>query len=202
MEHIKNFQRNNGLSADGIIGKLTFNKMKEAWKLSGIELAHFLGQGHHESGGFKHDTENLNYSKQGLLNVFPKYFNEAKAEQYARKPEKIANLVYANRMGNGDEKSGDGWKFRGRGIMGLTGFNNYERLAQKIRDCSILARPEKVADKYFFDSGLFFFNENNLWIICKDLKRDTIKKLTRQVNGGYNGLEDRINKTLYYSKFI
>ena len=99
-----------------------------------LRLAHFLAQAGHESGGFKLVTENLNYGAKGLLGIFPKYFNTETAALYERKPEKIANIVYASRMGNGDKSTGDGWKFKGRGYIQLTGRSNYTEFSKAINE--------------------------------------------------------------------
>ena len=157
-----------------------------------LRLAHFLAQCGHESGGFKAINENLNYGTKGLLGVFPKYFNAASAAQYERKPEMIASKVYANRMGNGDEASKEGWKFRGRGYIQLTGKSNYTNFTKFIgEDC--VANPDLVATKYPLASAAFFFNSNNLWAICdKGADDATVTAVTKRVNGGTIGLADRI----------
>jgi len=157
-----------------------------------LRLAHFLAQCGHESGGFKAINENLNYGAKGLLGVFPKYFNAATAAQYERKPEMIASKVYANRMGNGDEASKEGWKFRGRGYIQLTGKSNYTNFTKFIgEDC--VANPDLVATKYPLASAAFFFNSNNLWAICdKGADDATVTAVTKRVNGGTIGLADRI----------
>ena len=157
-----------------------------------LRLAHFLAQCGHESGGFKAINENLNYGAKGLLGVFPKYFNAATAAQYERKPEMIASKVYANRMGNGDEASKEGWKFRGRGYIQLTGKSNYTNFTKFIgEDC--VANPDLVATKYPLASAAFFFNSNNLWAICdKGADDATVTAVTKRVNGGAIGLADRI----------
>jgi len=117
-----------------------------------LRVAHFLAQCGHESGGFKATQENLNYSAKGLLGIFPKYFDAGTAAAYERKPEKIANVVYANRMGNGDKTSGDGWKFHGRGYIQLTGKENYTAFTKSIgEDC--IANPDLVASKYALASA-------------------------------------------------
>lgn len=160
-----------------------------------LRLAHFLSQCAHESGNFKFLTENLNYSSDSLLKVFPKYFKDkATADAYARKPEKIASRVYANRMGNGDEASGDGFKFRGRGYIQLTGKDNYKQFSDFIgEDC--VANPDLVATKYPLTSAAFFFNKNGLWTICdKGDTTDVVTQVTKRVNGGTHGLEDRLSK--------
>ena len=165
-----------------------------------LRLAHFLSQCGHESGGFKAVKENLNYSSDGLSKIFPKYFGNGLNESYARQPEKIANRVYASRMGNGDEKSGDGFKFRGRGYIQLTGKINYTAF-DKLVDEDILTNPDLVATKYPLASAAFFFDSNNLWSICdKGFDEATITAVTKRVNGGTIGLADRIKHfNEYYS---
>jgi putative chitinase len=157
-----------------------------------LRLAHFLAQCGHESGGFKAVSENLNYSAKGLLGTFPKYFNATTAAQYERKPEMIASRVYGGRMGNGDESTKEGFKFRGRGYIQLTGKSNYTNFTKFIgEDC--IANPDLVATKYPLASAAFFFDSNKLWSIC-DLGStdDVVTKVTKRVNGGTIGLADRI----------
>jgi putative chitinase len=163
-------------------------------------LAGFLAQVAHESGGFTAVKENLNYSAKGLMTTFKKYFpDEALAKQYERKPEKIANRVYASRMGNGDEASGDGWKFRGRGALQLTGKANYQAFADYLKKPEIMTNPDLVATEYAFESAMFFFDRNKLWDICdKGVSDDTILALTKRINGGTHGLDDRKEKTKKY----
>lgn len=158
---------------------------------SPLRLAHFLAQCGHESGGFKAVSENLNYSADGLKKIFGKYF-PGDASAYARNPEKIASKVYANRMGNGDEASKEGWKFRGRGYIQLTGKSNYEKFTKFIgEDC--IANPDLVATKYPLASAAFFFDSNKLWSICdKGADDATVTAVTKRVNGGTIGLADRI----------
>jgi putative chitinase len=158
-----------------------------------LRLAHFLAQCGHESGGFKATRENLNYSAKGLMGIFKKYFpNGQIAVNYERKPEKIANRVYAGRMGNGPETSGDGYKFRGRGFIQLTGKENYTRFDATVPE-NIVADPELVATKYALASAAFFFNSNKLWVICdKGSDVATVTAVTKRVNGGTIGLPDRI----------
>ena len=157
-----------------------------------LRLAHFLAQCGHESGGFKAVQENLNYGAKGLLSIFKKYFKTiAQATAYERKPEKIANLVYANRMGNGNEASGEGFKFRGRGFIQLTGKENYKSFDATVPE-DIIAQPELVATKYPLASAAFFFKKNNLWSICdKGSSPDVVTLVTKRVNGGTIGLADR-----------
>ena len=157
-----------------------------------LRLAHFLSQCGHESGGFKAVNENLNYGAKGLLGTFPKYFNAATAAQYERKPEMIASKVYGGRMGNGPEATKDGYKFRGRGYIQLTGKDNYSAF-DKFVDEDILGNPDLVATKYPLMSAAWFFNKNGLWSICdKGATTEVITAVTKRVNGGTIGLADRI----------
>lgn len=157
-----------------------------------LRLAHFLAQCGHESGGFKAVSENLNYSADGLKKIFPKYFPGNLNESYARNPEKIASRVYGGRMGNGDENSKDGFKFRGRGYIQLTGKANYTSF-DKFVDDDIMSNPDLVATKYPLASAAWFFNSNKLWSICdQGSSDDVVKKVTQRVNGGQIGILDRI----------
>ena len=176
-------------------------KLGVKYNLTTIQLAHFAGQLSHESFDFKITSENLNYSAERLLQVFPKYFNDKNVIIYARKPIKIANRVYANRMGNGDENSGDGYKFRGRGYIQLTGKNNYSAFSKFIgEDC--VQNPDLVSQKYALESAIWFFFENKIFTLCKDLSDDSIKKVTKKINGGLNGFSDRKAKTLKYYNLL
>jgi putative chitinase len=157
-----------------------------------LRLAHFLAQCGHESGGWKATSENLNYSSKGLLGIFPRYFTPALAEQYARKPEAIASRVYGGRMGNGAEATKEGFKFRGRGYIQLTGKDNYSAFDKFVPE-EILANPDLVATKYPLMSAAWFFNKNGLWSICdKGADQGTVTAVTKRVNGGTIGLPDRI----------
>ena len=166
-------------------------------------LSHFLSQVAHESGNFKFVNENLNYGAKGLMGIFKKYFpTQALATAYERKPEKIANKVYASRMGNGDEASGEGYKFRGRGYIQLTGKDNYKAFSDFIgEDC--VANPDLVATKYPLTSAAFFFHKNKLWDICdKGHSHDVVTAVTKRVNGGTIGLEDRIKHFNEYNHLL
>lgn len=160
-----------------------------------LRLCHFLAQCAHESGNFKAVSENLNYGAKGLLGTFKKYFpTEAKALQYERKPEKIANLVYASRMGNGDEASGDGFKYRGRGYIQLTGKINYESF-DKVVEENVTTNPDLVATKYPLLSAAWFWNSRTLNILADKGATDAdVTAITKKVNGGTHGLDDRIAK--------
>jgi len=158
-----------------------------------LRLAHFLAQAGHESGGFKAVKENLNYRAKGLRAIFGKYFpDDATALLYERKPEKIANLVYASRMGNGDKASGDGYKFRGRGYIQLTGKNNYKAFDAVVPE-NLIETPDLVATKYPLLSAAWFFHKNGLHKIADQGATDAVvTSVTKHVNGGTIGLADRI----------
>jgi putative chitinase len=238
---VKAFQLKNGLTADGIVGNGTWNKLMgitpsvtptpqpvvstpapsvsvgglKLDKLKGhvpqvvidsipevaskfgintpLRIAHFLAQCGHESGGFKVTSENLNYSAKGLRGIFKKYFpTDAIANAYQRQPQKIANKVYANRMANGSEASGDGYKFRGRGYIQLTGKDNYTQFGKSI-GVDILSNPDSVASKYALASAAWFFSKNGLHKIADEGASDAVvTKVTKRVNGGTIGLADRI----------
>lgn len=235
-EAVKEFQRKNGLTADGVVGPKTWAMiMGEATpqpapqvstpivssgplkleKLKGhipdaviamipdtaakfqintpLRLAHFLAQCGHESGGFKATQENLNYSAKGLMGIFKKYFpTEALANTYQRNPQKIANKVYANRMSNGDEASGDGYKFRGRGYIQLTGKANYTAFGKAIGE-DILSNPDVVSGKYALLSAAWFWSNNGLNKLADGGSTDAVvTTITKRVNGGTIGLADRI----------
>jgi putative chitinase len=243
-EAVKAWQRANGLTADGMVGDGTWNKMFGTTpgtapapaaasipsgpfkldKLKGhipdavlaqipdtaarfgitntLRLAHFLAQCGHESGGFKAVQENLNYSADGLKKIFPKYFPGNLNESYARNPEKIASRVYGGRMGNGDESTGEGYKFRGRGYIQLTGKQNYTNFAKFIGEDTV-ANPDLVATKYPLASAAFFFDSNKLWSICdKGADDATVTAVTKRVNGGTIGLPDRIKHFKEYYNLL
>ena len=158
-----------------------------------LRLAHFLAQCGHESGGFRATQENLNYSAKGLAGIFKKYFpTEAAATPYARQPQKIASKVYGGRMGNGPEASGEGYKFRGRGYIQLTGKENYTAFGKSIGE-DMTVNPDVVASKYALLSAAWFFSKNGLHKIADEGASDTVvTKITKRVNGGTIGLPDRI----------
>ena len=200
---LKSLQERAGVAADGAFGPGTIKAGMTLLKLTPVRAAHFFAQTSHETGGFKAFSENLNYSAQGLQGIFGKYFPGNLEESYARNPEKIANRVYADRMGNGNEASGDGWKFRGRGALQLTGKANYEAFAKYLGTNEVMENPDLVATKYSFDSAMFFFEKNKLWAICdKGINDAAILELTKRINGGTHGLEDRKVKTYKYYEYV
>jgi len=201
---LKSLQAKIGVAADGAFGPGTLKAAMAYYKMTPERAAHFFAQTAHESGNFKAFSENLNYGAAGLTGIFKKYFpTTEKALLYERKPEKIANLVYASRMGNGDEASGDGFKFRGRGALQLTGKDNYKVFSEYLKKPEIMTNPDLVATEYAFESAIFFFDRNKLWDICdKGVNKDTILALTKRINGGTHGLADREEKTLKYYGFL
>ena len=168
-----------------------------------LRLAHFLAQCGHESGGFRLTQENLNYSAKGLMGIFKKYFpTQALADAYARKPEKIANKVYGNRMGNGPEASGEGFKFRGRGYIQLTGKQNYTAFDAAVPD-DILANPDLVSTKHALASAAWFWKKNGLNLIADTgSSNEVVTKITKRVNGGTIGLADRIKHFKEYHALL
>ena len=202
---LKSLQQKIGVTADGLFGPGTMKAAMAYYKMTPERAAHFFAQTAHESGGFKAFSENLNYSADGLNKIFPKYFKNAgrDANLYARNPEKIANVVYSSRMGNGDEASGDGWKYRGRGALQLTGKSNYQNLANHLNNQEIMTNPDLVANELSFESAIFFFDRNKLWDIAdKGVNKDTILLMTKRINGGTHGLADREEKTLKYYSWV
>ena len=239
---VKAWQAANGLTADGVVGDGTWNKLfggaapapaapianAGALKLANLKghipdaviamipdtaakfgintplrLAHFLAQCGHESGGFRATQENLNYSAKGLMGIFKKYFpTPALAAQYERQPAKIAARVYGGRMGNGSEASGEGYKFRGRGYIQLTGKENYTAFGKAIGE-DILSNPDVVSSKYALLSAAWFFTKNGLHKMADSGASDAVvTQITKRVNGGTIGLPDRIKHFKEYYKLL
>ena len=200
---LSKLQEKIGVTADGAFGPGTLKAAIQYYGFTPERAAHFFAQTAHESGNFKAFSENLNYSADGLVKIFGKYFTAATAPKYARTPEKIANKVYSSRMGNGDEASGDGWKFRGRGALQLTGKSNYQAFSDYLKNPEIMANPDLVAGELSFESAKFFFDKNKLWDICdKGVTKETILALTKRINGGTHGLADREEKTFKYYTYV
>jgi putative chitinase len=198
-----------GLNLAGLAGKVpaaVIAQIPETAAKFGIttnlRLAHFLAQCALESSGFKATVENLNYSAQRIPQVFGKYFKTVSAAAYAHNPQKLGSRVYANRMGNGDEASGEGYKFRGRGYIQLTGKNNYTSFSKFIgEDC--VANPDLVATTYPLASAAFYFNSNNIWAICDQGTSDaTVTKVSKAVNGGTTGLAERLQNFKSFLKAL
>jgi putative chitinase len=194
---LANLQQKIGVTADGAFGPGTLKAAATYYKLSPNRAAHFFAQTAHETGGFKAFSENLSYGAKGLRGIFGKYFpTDAMAKAYERQPQKIANRVYGGRMGNGVEASGDGWKYRGRGALQLTGKANYQAFSDYIKRPDVMTNPDLVAGELCFESALWFFDKNKLWGICDQGINDAaILALTKRINGGTHGLDDRMAKT-------
>jgi putative chitinase len=196
-------QKKIGVNPDGSLGPKTLKAAMKFYKMTPERAAHFFGQTAHETGGFIVFTENLNYSATGLLKTFKKYFNEKTAQEYARQPHKIASKVYANRMGNGNEASREGHLYLGRGALQLTGKSNYLAFATYLKKPEIMTNPNLVATDYAFESALFFFDKNKLWDIAdKGINDKTILAMTKKINGGTHGLEERMSLTKRYYKWL
>jgi putative chitinase len=201
-----NLQKKIGVTADGAFGPGTLKAAAAFYKLSPDRAAHFFAQTAHESGGFKAFSENLNYGAKGLRGIFGKYFQtDAIAKAYERQPQRIANRAYANRMGNGDEASGEGWLFRGRGSLQLTGKFNFKAFSDYIGRPDVMTNPDIVATELAFESALWFFDKNKLWSICdKGINEAAIRELSSRINGSKNphGLDDRRMKTKKYAAWL
>jgi putative chitinase len=185
---------------DAIIDSLSL--LEQKYKLNTpLRLAHFLAQTAHESGGFRLIEENLNYSAEGLNKIFPKYFIKAgrDATQYSRQPEKIANVVYASRMGNGDTNSGDGYKFRGRGLIQLTGRSNYTALSTDLGINLEEAVKYLTTAEGAVESAAWFWNKNGLNSLAD---KDDVSSVTKKINGGTIGLEDRKKHTKEFKEIL
>lgn len=190
---LRKLQERCGAVADGAFGKNTAKAIAEHFELNPKRAAHLLGQVVHESGTFKYTEENLNYSVDACLRVFGKYFkSEEEAKPYARNPKALADKVYGHRGGN----LGQGFAWRGRGFLQLTHRDNYRAFASDMRLPDVMDNPDLVASDYAMESAIWYFRRNNLWTICdQGVTDEVIKKVTKKVNGGYNGLDHRIKET-------
>ena len=203
---LKKLQEKIGLAPaqqDGAFGPTTLKAAAKYYSMSPERAAHFFGQTSHETGGFTILSENLHYNADGLKKIFPSYFPGNMADLYKMQPEKIASRVYGSRMGNGDEASKEGWTFRGRGALQLTGKDNYKAFSEYLHKPEILTNPDLVATDFAFESALFFFDKNKLWAICdQGINEASILALTKRINGGTHGLDDRKAKTLKYYEYL
>lgn len=191
---MKKLQEKVGAKPDGAFGPNTARAIIKHYELSPERGAHLLGQASHESGGFKLTRENLNYSAEAMCRVWPSRFKTlADAQPYARNPKALADKVYSNRMGNGE---GEGHIYIGRGFLQLTGKDNYKAFAADMRVPEIMQDPSLVETDYAFETALWFFNKNNLFAIAdKGVNDETIRQITKRVNGGYIGLDHRSQET-------
>ena len=193
-------QKSGNPTPDGTWGPGTFKSARNYFNLSQIRAAHFFGQCSIESAGFTRFEEDLNYSAARLVEVFPSHFHDVDPNQYAHNPEKIANRVYANRNGNGDEASGDGWKYRGRGAIQLTGKSNYIDFAHYSNNPLILKTPDIVATELAFDSAMYYFDKNGIWKIADGgINKTVVTKVTKCINKALLGLNERLANT---QKFV
>ena len=190
---LRKLQERCGVVADAAFGRNTAKAIGEHFELNSKRAAHLLGQVVHESGTFKYTEENLNYSVDACLRVFGKYFkSEEQAKPYARNPKALADKVYGHRGGN----EGQGFAWRGRGFLQLTFRDNYRAFASDMRLPDVMDNPDLVASDYAMESAIWYFRRNNLWTICDEgVTDEVIKKVTKKVNGGYNGLDHRIKET-------
>jgi putative chitinase len=178
------------------------NKILPAYEINtNLRIAHFLAQVIHESGHLLYKMENLNYSAEALRKIFSKYFpNDQIAAEYARKPEKIASRAYGSRMGNGDENSGDGWKYRGRGLIQLTGRNNYAACGKAL-GLDLLNKPDLICQdpEAIVLSACWFWSTHNLNVLAD---ADDVLAVTKKINGGVNGLKDRTDNLAIAKKVL
>lgn len=198
---LKKLQTKINANADGSFGPQTAKAICNHYVLNPERGAHFLGQLVHESGTFKYTEENLNYSKEAILNVFGKYFKtEADAESCARNPQALADRVYGNRYGNSEQ---EGYLFRGRGFLQCTFRANYEQFAADMNLPDVMKNPDLVATDYPMESALWFFKRKKLWEMCDTIpSNESVKSLTYRVNGGYNGLKHRQKETMKIYKWL
>ena len=194
---LKILQAKCNVADDGSFGPNTARAIAKRYELSDKRGAHLLGQAHHESGGFKRTKEGLYYSTpERLMAVWPSRFKSVEdAQPYVKNPEALANKVYNGRMGN-EEGSNDGFKFSGKGFIQLTGRSNYRSFSSDMRLPEVMQHPNFVETEYAFESALWFFRANNLFKLCdQGVDSDTIKAVTKKVNGGTHGLKDREEQT-------
>ena len=191
---MKALQAKVGAKPDGSFGPNTARAIAKHYQLSPARAAHLLGQASHESAGFRLVRENLNYTSETMMRVWPSRFRTLEeAQPFARNPKALADKVYSNRMGNGE---GEGHIYIGRGFLQLTGKDNYKAFAADMRVPEIMQDPSLVETEYAFETALWFFEKNNLFAIAdKGVSNDTIKQITKRVNGGYIGLSHRSEET-------
>ena len=192
---LKLLQEKCGCSPDGSFGPNTARGIVKHYELSPERGAHLIGQVIHESGSFKLTRENLNYSVESMMRVWPSRFpTKESAEPYARNPKALAENVYFGRMGNDSKEKAS--LYIGRGFLQLTGFNNVKAFASDMGKPEVMTDPSLLEEDYAMDTAIWFFQTNNLWKICDEgVNDDTVKRLTRKINGGYTGLDHRIEET-------
>jgi putative chitinase len=191
---MKALQAKVGAKPDGSFGPNTARAIAKHYELSPARGAHLLGQASHESAGFRLVRENLNYTSETMMRVWPSRFRTLEeAQPFARNPKGLADKVYSNRMGNGE---GEGHIYIGRGFLQLTGKDNYKAFAADMRVPEIMQDPSLVETDYAFETALWFFEKNNLFAIADEgVSDDTIKRISKRVNGAYIGLDHRSEET-------
>jgi putative chitinase len=220
MSAIIEVQRRLNLRDDGRLGPVTAKAIGQMLNITNINhLAHFLGQVHHETGGFTSGRENLNYTVNSLLTSFGRHrISEQDARRFGRGTEKpadqvaIANAIYGGDWGRknlGNTQPNDGWLYRGNGSIQLTGRANHQAFANSINDQEIMTNPDLVIQKYYFESGKFFFDRNNIWRLCNTVDANSILTVSRIVNIGNStttatpkGMDDRIKQTNHYFNLL
>ena len=192
---LKLLQEKCGCSPDGSFGPNTARGIVKHYELSPERGAHLIGQVIHESGSFKLTRENLNYSVESMMRVWPSRFpTKESAEPYARNPKALAENVYFGRMGNDSKEKAS--LYIGRGFLQLTGYDNVKAFASDMGKHEVMTDPSLLEEDYAMDTAIWFFQKNNLWKICDEgVNDDTVKRLTRKINGGYTGLDHRIKET-------
>ena len=192
---LKLLQEKCGCSPDGSFGPNTARGIVKHYELSPERGAHLIGQVIHESGSFKLTRENLNYSVESMMRVWPSRFpTKESAEPYARNPKALAENVYFGRMGNDSKEKAS--LYIGRGFLQLTGFSNVKAFASDMGKPEVIEDPSLLEKEYAMDTAIWFFQKNNLWKICDEGVNDSVvKKLTKKINGGYTGLDHRIKET-------
>ena len=192
---MERLQEKIGSTPDGAFGPNTARAIAKFYELTRERGAHLLGQAAHESANFTLTKENLNYSVASMMRVWQSRFpTKDSAEPYARNPKALAEKVYFDRMGNDTKEKAS--LYIGRGFLQLTGFRNHKSFAADMALPEVLEDPSLLETEYAFETALWFFKRNDLFKIADDgVDNETIKKITKRVNGGYHGLEDRINKT-------
>ena len=192
---LKILQEKCGCTADGSFGPNTARGIVSHYEMSPERGAHLLGQVVHESGTFKYTKENLNYSVDAMMKVWPKRFpTEDSAKPYARNPKALAENVYFGRMGNDSKEKAS--LYIGRGFLQLTGYDNVKAFASDMGKPEVIQDPSLLEEDYAMDTAIWFFDSNKLWKICDEgVNDDTIKRLTKRINGGYTGLDHRIKET-------
>tara|TARA_R100000654_G_scaffold18757_2_gene38872 strand:+ start:1318 stop:1935 length:618 start_codon:yes stop_codon:yes gene_type:complete len=192
---MERLQEKIGSTPDGAFGPNTARAIAKFYELTRERGAHLLGQAAHESANFTLTKENLNYSVASMMRVWPSRFpTKDSAEPYARNPKALAEKVYFDRMGNDTKEKAS--LYIGRGFLQLTGFRNHKSFAADMALPEVLEDPSLLETEYAFETALWFFKRNDLFKIADDgVNDETIKKITKRVNGGYHGLEDRIDKT-------